>query len=328
MPPSQRRSEHLVDPAFQFLLGFFPEFDLDADVLAAMRAERGSWQAVEPADGVEVVEGMVPRDDAPDVLVLVATPCAAAGRAPGERPAVLWIHGGGYVLGSARESSNVISRIAAELDCVVVSVDYRLAPETPHPGPVEDCLATLDWMAAEAQTLGLDPGRIAVVGESAGGGLAAGLALLTRDLGRTPLCFQGLIYPMIDDRAAVAPDPNPYAGEYIWTRVSNAYGWACLLGHEPGLDGVSPYAAAARAEDLSGLPATFIGVGALDLFVDENIAYAQRLLRAGVPTELHVHPGALHGYLQLGEYIPVGKELWTSLMGALRRSFADISVPA
>ena len=185
--------------------------------------------------------------------------------------------------------------LAEELGCVIVSVDYRLAPETPHPGPVEDCYAGLAWTFAHAGELGIDPARVGVAGESAGGGLAASLALLARDRGEHRLAFQHLTYPMLDDRTCIT-DVHPHTGAFIWTPHNNRFGWSALLGHDPGGQAVSPYAAAARAEDLSGLPPTFIATGALDLFLDEDIDYARRLIRAGVPTELHVYPGAFHGF--------------------------------
>ena len=185
--------------------------------------------------------------------------------------------------------------MAADLDCVIVSVNYRLAPETIFPGAIEDCYAGLAWTVASADMLGIDAARIGVMGESAGGGLAAALTLLARDRGEHRLAFQHLTYPMIDDRTCVV-DPHPHTGQFIWTPHSNRFGWAALLGHEPGSGDVSPYAAAARADDLSGLPPTFISTGALDLFLEEDIDYACRLMRAGVPTELHVYPGAFHGF--------------------------------
>ncbi|OYW92187.1 MAG: arylesterase [Caulobacterales bacterium 32-67-6] len=229
---------------------------------------------------------------APDVEVLIYRPKDAAG----PLPCILHIHGGGYVAGAAADNEAVHRTLAADLACCIVSVEYRLAPETPFPGPVEDCYAALAWVFANAEALGVDRGRIGLMGESAGGGLAAGLALLARDRGDYLLAFQHLIYPMIDDRTCVSADPHPYAGAFVWTPQANAFGWRALLGHEAGLDGVSPYAAAARATDVSGLPPTFIATGALDLFLEEDLAYAQRLLRAGVPVELHVYPGAFHGF--------------------------------
>ena len=182
------------------------------------------------------------------------------------------------------------------LQCVIVSADYRLAPETSFPGNVEDAYAALAWAATKGAGHGIDPACIGVMGESAGGGLAAALALLARDRGEHRLAFQHLIYPMLDDRTCVLADPHPYAGEFIWTTASNHFGWKALLGQEPGAPDISPYAAPARAEDLAGLPPTYIGTAALDLFVEENLDYARRLLRAGVPLELHVYPGAFHAF--------------------------------
>jgi acetyl esterase/lipase len=198
-------------------------------------------------------------------------------------------------MGDAEGESPWFEWLATELNCVVVAPDYRLAPETPHPGPVTDCYAGLKWLYDQSESLGVDRKRIGVYGGSAGGGLAAAVALLARDRNEVPLCFQCLLYPMLDDRTTVRADPNPFAGEYAWTPKDNYFGWASLLGHEPGRLDVSPYASPARASDLAGLPPTFIWVGALDLFVDESIEYARRLVRAGVPTELRVYPGVTHG---------------------------------
>jgi triacylglycerol lipase len=210
-------------------------------------------------------------------------------------PALLHLHAGGYVVGSAFGNDAAQAALCAELACVIASVEYRLAPEFPHPAPVEDAYAALKWLHGEAAALRVDPARIAVGGESAGGGLAAALALLARDRGEVPIVFQHLIYPMLDDRTVLA-EPHPFAGEFIWSPEQNRFGWAALLGGEPGGPDVSPYAAPARATDLSGLPPAFISVGALDLFVEEDMEYARRLIRAGVPTELHVFPGAFHAF--------------------------------
>lgn len=187
-------------------------------------------------------------------------------------------------------------QIADQFDAVVVSVAYRLAPEAPHPAPLEDCYAALAWMNADATNLGIDRARIGVSGQSAGGGLAAGLALLARDRGEYDLAFQHLIYPMLDDRTCIDAQPHPYAGHHVWTRDSNRYGWAALLGKRPGTADVEAYASPARADNLAGLPPAFLSIGALDLFLEENLEYVRRLGRAGVPTELHVYPGAYHGY--------------------------------
>jgi len=210
------------------------------------------------------------------------------------RPAYLHIHGGGYVVGSAEMDTPFCTELVREHDCVVVSVDYRLAPETCFPGNVEDCYAALLWLRDNAQALGADPNRIAIGGISAGGGLAAGLALLARDRGEVTIIHQHLISPMLDDREPA--DRHPFTGEFVWTRESNHFGWRSLLGKPPGSPDISPYAAAARADDLRNLPPTFISIGALDLFLEENLEYARRLARAGVPVEFHLYPGGYHGF--------------------------------
>lgn len=213
----------------------------------------------------------------------------------GPRGCILHLHGGGFIVGEARLQEAQHLQMAADLDCVFVSVDYRLAPETRFPGNIEDCYAALAWVFRNAVALGIDPRRIGVMGESAGGGLAAALALMARDRGEFALAFQHLIYPMLDDRTCTR-ETAAAIGQHVWTRESNRFGWTCLLGQAPGGPDVSPYAAAARATDLAGLPPTFLSVGALDLFVEENLDYGRRLLQAGVPTEVHVWPGAVHAF--------------------------------
>jgi triacylglycerol lipase len=260
------------------------------------------------------VERHITGPDGNDILLMVHTPRVASG----PLPAVLHMHGGGYVIGSAPMSMMSNQRTAADAGCVVVSVDYRLAPETRHPGPVEDCWAGLRWLHDKAVVLGVDPTGVAVMGESAGGGLAAGLALLARDRGGSAIAHQHLIYPAIDDRTGLG-DPNPYVGEFVWTPESNRFGWSSLLGPEAGGEAVDAYGAAARATDLSGLPSTYIAVGALDLFVDEDIDYARRLIRAGVPTELHVYPGAFHGF-DIAVEATVTKTAYRNSLAALRRA--------
>jgi acetyl esterase/lipase len=289
-------SKHLVRAELAPGLELLPDLNLDAERLALFRKMGIPRPPPPDVPEVAVSERRAPGPPgAPDVRVLIYQPDTT----PAPRPGILHIHGGGYVLGDADGSDGDNRRLARDVGCTIVSVDYRLAPETPHPGPVEDCYAALKWMHAHVGELGVDPTRLAVMGESAGGGLAAALALLARDRGEIPLIFQLLVYPMLDDRPPA--EPHPYVGEFVWTAKSNDFGWRSLLGHEPGIDGVSPYAAAARAEDLTGLPAAFIATGALDLFLEENLEYARRLARAGVPTELHVYPGAYHGFQFVGD---------------------------
>ena len=282
----------LVDPELRPLLDLWPTMDLDPVTLATIRSaeNRLPTPPIAPNDVQMARHGVAGPTGAPDIELLVYTP---AGQAP--FPCVYHIHGGGFVLGDAASLEFAHRPMAAALGCVIVSVDYRLAPETMFPGAIEDCYAGLAWTVASAGMLGIDPARIGVMGESAGGGLAAALALLARDRGEHRLAFQHLTYPMIDDRTCIA-DPHPHTGRFIWTPHNNRFGWTALLGHGPGDGDVSPYAAAARASDLSALPPTFISTGALDLFVEEDIDYARRLIRAGVPTELHVYPGAFHGF--------------------------------
>jgi acetyl esterase/lipase len=216
-------------------------------------------------------------------------------RAGAEPPgsAILYIHGGGMVLGSMELYDKVPARYVAETGVPMLSVDYRLAPENPHPVPVEDCFAALTWLHEHAGDYGIDPARIGVMGDSAGGGLAAATAIVARDRG-LPLARQILIYPMLDDRN-VQPDPElvPFA---VWTYDGNVTGWGALLGDRRGTDDVPPSAAPARETNFAGLPAAYIEVGELDIFRDEDVEYAQQLARAGVSAELHVHTGVPHGF--------------------------------
>lgn len=207
--------------------------------------------------------------------------------------ALLYLHGGGYIIGAASMFHDRCVRYTRELGIVVVSADYRLAPETTFPGPLEDCYAALKWMQAEREMLGIDPGRIAVTGESAGGGLAAALAQLAHDRGGVEPIFQLLFYPMLDDRTVLKRD-HEGRGEFVWTPASNRLGWTSYLGHAPTLDVAPNYAAAARREDLSGLAPAWIGVGTLDLFHPECKEYARRLNAAGVPCEFDEVAGAYH----------------------------------
>jgi acetyl esterase/lipase len=210
--------------------------------------------------------------------------------------------------------------IARDLGCLIASVDYRLAPETPYPGALEDGHAALLWLHGESAELGVDPARIAIGGESAGGGVAAAVALAARDRGQVPLIAQMLTYPMLDDRTATRPAP-PFAGDFVWSVEANHFGWSSLLGAAPGLDSAPPHAAPARCEDLAGLPPTFIGVGALDLFLDEDLDYARRLARAGVPVETHVYPGAFHAFDAV-QGAAVSQAFRADWRRALRRAFS------
>jgi acetyl esterase len=287
-------SRHLVDAELARYLGQMPEFTLSHDTLPMVRAamNAGSPLLGEPAMVGE--ERLVPgRSGEPDVPIILYKPASER-----LRPALLEIHGGGMVLGSARAMPHTPAAAAERHDAVVVAVDYRLAPETPFPGPLEDCYAALRWLFANADALGVDPARIAVVGASAGGGLAAALAQLVRDRGEFALCGQILTYPMLDHRTG-GPDcvwRNPVAGEFGWTAARNQFGWTALRGDYALDDHRIGWFSPALADDLSGLPPAWIGTGSIDLFVDENLDYARRLIAAGVGAEVHVYDGGFHAF--------------------------------
>lgn len=282
-----------VHAELQSWIDQYPTRDLDEERLAYLRANRPVDPAIALA-GVDLRERHVgPRGGA--VRVLLFTPQHA--KLP--MPAVIHIHGGGYVMGKPEEHLQENAELAQHCGCMVISVDYRLAPENPYPGGLDDCHTVLAWLHASAPALGVDRARIALKGESAGGGLAACLAQKARDEGRHALCAQILIAPMLDDRPPA--HANPYTGEFVWTENSNRYAWQAYLGQRYGADTLPPYAAACRAKDLGGLPPLFLAVGALDLFFDQDMDYVQRLNRAGVTTELHVYPGAFHSFQRAGQ---------------------------
>jgi acetyl esterase/lipase len=286
-------SQHLVDPQLLPLLELFPTMQFSAELLPEIRARAFPAPEDPRAAAVAMEKQMVSGPaGAPAVPVFIYRPREKTGTLP----CIFHIHGGGYVVGSAATMEPFHRPLALDADCCIVSVDYRLAPETRYPGAIEDCYAALAWVYGQAGAIGVDARRIGVMGESAGGGLAAALALLARDRREYKLAFQHLIYPMLDDRTCVSASPHPFTGEFIWTPHNNNFGWSSLLGVAPGSDGVLPYAAPARAADLARLPPTFISTGALDLFLEEDIDYAKRLARQGVPVELHVYPGAYHAF--------------------------------
>jgi acetyl esterase/lipase len=311
-----------LDPELRVVLEAFPtEGAVDLNNIPAARAKMRklftSMQATVPA-----IEGVTSQDHSvpgPQGEAAVQVRIYQPHDRPRLLPALLWIHGGGYVMGDIEQDDRLMKQLVKRVGCVAVSVDYRLPPEHPFPAPVEDCYAGLRWLFAHAGDLGVNPSRIAIGGASAGGGLAAGLALLARDRREVQVAFQLLIYPMIDDRNAT---PASYAitDPRVWHRESNRLGWKAYLGRDGGGDDVSPYAAAARATDLTHLPPAYIPVGALDLFIDENIEYAQRLIQAGVPTELHVYPGAFHGFDMFAPSAAVSKQFKAERDHALKRA--------
>jgi acetyl esterase/lipase len=236
--------------------------------------------------GVTVTERRVGE---PAVRVLISTP--TEGHSP--RPGVLWIHGGGFIVGSPQLEAFGTARLARDLDVVTVSPEYRLAPEHPFPAALDDCMAALRWMRSNADELGIDPDRIAVMGASAGGGLSAAVAQRSHDEGIS-LRAQVLVYPMLDDRTALRQD-RAGRGRFLWTPASNLFGWTSYLGRAPRMSDAPQYSAPARRKDLTGLAPAWIGVGDLDVFYDEDIDYAERLKASGVPCTLVTVPGMYHG---------------------------------
>jgi len=297
----------ILDPEVAEAIKMVPFDDLTVDALPPLRARF----EMPVSDRVERTDQVVPGD--PAVSVRVHRPRGAEGA----RPCVYSMHGGGYVLGTNLLDDMIFDELCPNLGLIGVSVDYRLAPETPYPGPLEDCYRGLQWTYEHADELGIDPSCVGVMGVSAGGGLAAGLSLLARDRGEVPVAFQLLDQPMLDDRQVTASSRQDELA--VWSKHSNTFGWKAYLGDLYGTDDVPPTAAPARSTDLSGLPPTFVSVGAADGFRDEDVDYATRLNQAGVPTELHVYPGACHGFNVMAPHAAVSKQSAHNMERWLRR---------
>ncbi len=286
----------MIDPELAAVLDAMPVFDL-TDPVAARRGFESMLEGMNldiPASlELEVRDRTVPGwEGDPDVLVRVYRPREAVAGAV--VPGILQIHGGGFIVGSIETENLGAAMLAAEVGAVVVSVEYRLAPEHTYPAAVHDCYAALRWLGAEAGALGVDPGRLAVLGASAGGGLAAATALLARDLGGPSLCFQMLHIPELDDRLET-PSMRAFVDSPVWNRPLAAQSWQAYLGELSGRDDVPVYAAPARATDLRGLPPAYVSTAENDPLRDEGLLYGMRLLQAGVSAELHQFPGTFHG---------------------------------
>jgi acetyl esterase/lipase len=287
-------TRYAYDPALLPLIERLPtaiDFG-DPEALAQMRGPRPEIFGTPPPDREDVAKRdlAVPGSAGdPDVPIRIYTPRAGAS---GPRGCVFEIHGGGFIMGDVAMMDPWCQVVAAELDAIVVSVEYRLAPEHPFPAGIEDCYAALCWTAANAKQLGADPRRLAIAGQSAGGGLAAGTALLARDRGGPELCFQLLDIPELDDRLGT-PSMRAFTDTPLWNRPNAEWSWRHYLGGRGGE--VSPYAAPARMKDLSNLPPAYVSTMEFDPLRDEGILYALRMLQAGVPVELHSYPGTFHG---------------------------------
>ena len=317
--PSATGKYGYVDPELVPLLQLLPAnpFGTPGFGVTELRAMDDAMPKVE----LPVVEGITCRDigrepgDEGPPLRIISPDAPKSGR-----PCIFWIHGGGFIAGSPFNTDLRLFRWVAEHDCVVVAVQYGLAPERPFPTGLEDCYAGLVWTADHADELGIDRSAIAVVGESAGGGLAASMAILARDRQEVIPCFQMLIYPMLDDRTV---DDVDRIDAPVWTKAANIAGWSAYLSSASGAE-VSITAAPARAtaDQLRGLPACFLTVGSLDLFRNEDLQYATALQDAGVPTELHVYAGAFHASDHLVPEAAVSRRFERDLDVALGRAFA------
>ncbi len=309
-----------LDPQLAAVVRQVPVIDL-ADLPAAretLRAVFEQFASVPTNPAVTRTDYTAPGyADNPPARLRAFRPADAAG----PRPALIWIQGGGYVLTSPDLDDPWCEAIARDVGCAVFSVGWRRAPEHPFPAAIEDCYAVAQWVHDNAADLGVKPRQIVVGGASSGGGAAAALALLIRDRGAFSVAHQLLIYPMLDDTNSTASSRR-VTDPQLWNRDSNAHAWRAYVGDIVGTDAVSPYAAPARASDLAGLPPATILTAELDLFVDENIIYAQRLLAAGVPMELHVYPAAHHGFDRHVPDAAVSRRLYADRDHALRRAFA------
>ncbi len=302
-------------PELQRAARFIPRGLASPRLVSFMRFMERFVKAPRVPEGVAVEEVRVPGPaGAPQVRVRLYRPKNLQRPAP----ALLWIHGGGYIMGRPEIDELSSAAYAQELGILVAAVDYRLAPEHPFPAPLEDCYAALRWLHSEAAQLGVDPDRIAIGGASAGGGLAAALAQLAHDRKEVKPVFQLLIYPMLDDRTALRTDIDG-TNHRLWNHSSNVFGWSAYLGQAPGAASVPAHAVPARRTDLSGLPPAWVGVGTFDLFHDEDLAYAQRLKDSGVACEVLVVPGAYHGFDAVSRGAQVVRQFRASHVAALRR---------
>jgi acetyl esterase/lipase len=292
-----------IHPELRKVARWIPRTPIRPRTLPVVRALQKLQQRA-PASGVEVLTTV----DGVDIR-LHRPPAGPA--APG--PALLWIHGGGYVIGSAQQDDRICKRFAAELGVTVAAVDYRLAPENPYPASLEDCHSALTWLACLPA---VDPDRIVIGGASAGGGLTAALAFAARDRGLVNPVLQLLVYPMLDDRSSSRTELDDVEVR-LWTRASNDWGWSSYLGAAD-----TSLAVPARRTDLAGLPPAWIGVGTNDLFHDEDLAYAEALRGAGVPCDVDVVPGAFHGFDAVAPKTDVSKGFFDSQCAAIRGALA------
>ena len=313
----------LVDPELREIAASLAPFVLDPASLETTRAAFAEQTTV----GKELHDDEVRRrlvqvravDSDTPIQLLIYEPPPTSKRVG----AILDIHGGGFVFGSAAMNDSQNSNLVRELGVSIVCVDYRLAPEQPYPASLHDCLAALRFVRNQEELGGAADAPVIVLGNSAGGGLAAALSLWLRDHDEPPFEGQVLLSPMLDDNTGQAE--NAVAGRIGWNEQNNRYAWESLLGDWFGRDDVPYYAAPARAPSLEAVPPTFISVGSLDLFAGESLDFARRLVRAGVPTELHLYPGAFHGFARFAPDADVTRRNFEDYTSALKSMLGQIS---
>ncbi len=305
-----------IHPDLQQLARKFPAMNCSKNNIWLIRWLVRLTPPAKKPDGVIIENIFIPgRDDQPKVRLRKYTPKSSAEAIP----VLIWLHGGGYIMGKPEMDDRLCSSFVQDLGIAVVSVDYRYAPKHPFPAGLEDSYAALLWVASQAKELGIDGQRIAIGGASAGAGLAAALVQFAHDQQKITPVFQLLVYPMLDDRTCLRGDDGSNNYE-SWNQTSNRFGWESYLGKQYGEEEIPAYAVPARRQDLSGLPPAWMGVGTLDLFYDEDMAYAQRLTESGVSCEIKVVPGAFHGFDVFDVDIPVVQDFRKSQLAALKRN--------
>jgi acetyl esterase len=310
-----------VNPDLLPGLEMFQDLELRPEYLQAIR--EGMDQMRPPTvvdDSLALTDEIIVGPDANPLPLRIYRPKSNSD----SLPVLLWIHGGGYILGSIDDNDDLCMRFVKEAGCVVVSVDYRLAPEHPYPAPIEDCYSALKWIADHAEQLNIDSNRIGVAGASAGGGLTAALTLLARDRQYPSISFQMPLYPMIDDRNNT-PSTNEVKEGFVWNQKTNEAGWKMYLGEIYGTDNIPAYAAPAREDDYSNLPYTYTCVGQLDPFRDETLTYVTKLAQAGVDVEFHLYPGAYHGFEIFNPNADVSIRVMNEYIQAVKYGFERVA---
>ncbi len=302
----------------------FPALNLTRETLGQTRAELNamSRQAAELIEGFDQIDVSDEFIASPDVRAKLRLRLYSGGSGSDLRPGLLWVHGGGYVLGCPEMDELHLCRLAQELGALVVAVDYRLAPEHPCPAALDDCDAALGWMLENSAALRLETDSLALGGASAGGGLAAALALRARTERPGAISYQCLIYPMLDHRN-VTLQSSQGREYFLWDVQMNRFAWDCYLNPNEPSRSASPFASPARAERLEGLPSAHICIGDEDLFLEESLAYAQRLQASGVAVDLEIVSGAPHGFDMLPA--PMSERSIQRRLAGLARHFARVA---